>query len=145
MNISSKQKKVAIIVLIVLVAMAILGGLATGIYFGVATIPTEGIVLDADNNTPIANVSVTDGRNVVQTGKDGRFKLNGWHKARFVTITNPTGYWTEEYYQEIDRKTDDYTFTLTKRNTDDTNHTFMQICQKQQYLQLKFYAFCVIT
>lgn len=127
MNISSKQKKVAIIVLIVLAVMAILGGLATGIYFGVATIPTEGIVIDAESNAPIANVSVTDGRNVVKTGEDGRFKLKGWHKARFVTITNPTGYWTEEYYQEIDRKTDDYTFTLTKRNTDDTNHTFMQI------------------
>lgn len=126
MTLSSKTKKIALIIVIVLVSLAILGGISTGIYFGVATIPTTGVVMDS-NNTPISNVSVTDGRNVVQTGSDGRFKLKGWHKARFVTITNPTGYWTDKYYQEIDRKTEEYQFTLNKKNIDETNHTFMQI------------------
>ena len=127
MTITSKQKKIALIVLIVIASMAILGGLVTGIYFGVATIPTQGYVLEEGSGRPIADVSVTDGRNVVKTDKDGKFKLKGWHKARFVTITNPTGYWTENYYQEIDRKTKEYTFTLKKKDVDETNHTFMQI------------------
>lgn len=127
MVLSQKTKKIALIVLIVLAGLAILGGVSTGIYFGVATIATEGVVLEEGTNSPIANVSVTDGRNVAKTNEKGEFKLKGWHKARFVTITNPTGYWTEEYYKEIDRKVDSYKFELTKVNTDQTNHTFMQI------------------
>ena len=126
MTLSSKQKKIALIVLIVIAGMAVLGGVATGIYFGVATIPVEGVVLEVGNNTPIANVSVTDGRNVVKTDENGKFKLGGWHKARFVTVTIPSGYWTEEYYQEIERNKN-YTFTLEKLDKDQTNHTFMQV------------------
>lgn len=126
MTLSSKQKKIALIVLIVIAGMAVLGGVATGIYFGVATIPVEGVVLEVGNNTPIANVSVTDGRNVVKTDENGKFKLGGWHKARFVTVTIPSGYWTEEYYQEIERNKN-YTFTLEKLDNDQTNHTFMQV------------------
>jgi len=44
----SKQKKIALIILIVLVSLAVLGGVATGIYFGVATISTHGFVLEQD-------------------------------------------------------------------------------------------------
>ena len=51
----------------------------------------------------------------------------GWHKARFVTITNPSGYWTENYYQEITRSKNEYNFTLKKVDADQTNHSFMQI------------------
>ncbi len=45
MTLSSKQKKIALIVLIVIAGMAVLGGVATGIYFGVSIIPVEGVVL----------------------------------------------------------------------------------------------------
>lgn len=123
----SKQKKIALIILIVLVSLAVLGGVATGIYFGVATISTQGFVLEQDTDQPIANVSVTDGKNVVKTDSNGKFKLKGWHKARFVTITNPSGYWTENYYQEITRSKNEYNFTLKKVDADQTNHSFMQI------------------
>ena len=69
----SKQKKIALIILIVLVSLAVLGGVATGIYFGVATISTQGFVLEQDTDQPIANVSVTDGKNVVKTDSNGKF------------------------------------------------------------------------
>lgn len=123
---SARAKKIALICLIVFAGLAVLGGVATGIYFGVTIVPTSGVVLEEGSNTPIANVAVTDGKNVVKTDKNGVFELPGWHKARFVTITNPTGYWTEDYYKEIDRNVKEYKFYLTKTD-DKTNHTFMQI------------------
>ncbi|MDE6967559.1 MAG: PQQ-binding-like beta-propeller repeat protein, partial [Clostridia bacterium] len=110
-----------------LASLVVLGGLGTGIYFGVTTIPTSGIVVEEGTNTPVANVSVTNGRHVVKTDKDGKFELKGWHKARFVAITNPSGYWTEDYYKEISRKTKEYKFTLEKLEIDQTNHTFLQV------------------
>lgn len=127
MELSSKKKKISLIVIIVLASLLILGGLATGIYFGVATVPVKGVVLDEESKQPIAGVSVTDGRNVVKTNENGEFKLSGWHKARYVTITNPTGYWTEQYYQEISRSKGEYSFYLEKQKKDMTNHSFIQI------------------
>ena len=127
MTLSSKQNKIALIIIIVLASLVVLGGLGTGIYFGVTTIPTSGIVVEEGTNTPVANVSVTNGRHVVKTDKDGKFELKGWHKARFVAITNPSGYWTEDYYKEISRKTKEYKFTLEKLEIDQTNHTFLQV------------------
>ena len=56
MTLSSKQKKIALIVLIVIAGMAVLGGVATGIYFGVATIPVEGVVLEVGNNSFLPDV-----------------------------------------------------------------------------------------
>lgn len=125
MTLSSKTKKIALIIAIVLVSVAVLAGVSTGIYFGVTIIPVQGVVMDTNNN-PISNVSVTDGRNVVATDENGRFKLKGWHKGKFVVVTNPTGYWTEDYYKEIKRGNGDYKFTLEKTE-EKVKHTFMQV------------------
>lgn len=124
------KKKIAILVAIVLGACIVLGSIATGIYFGVTTIPCKGIVTDA-SGSPIADVSITDGKNVVKTDSTGAYKLDGWHKAKFVTVTIPSGYWTEDYYLPISRDTESYDFKLDKVNTDQTNHSFIQITDSE--------------
>ena len=70
----------------------LLFGYATG-YSG--TVTAEG--------RPLANVSVSDGRNVVKTDENGRFYLKGYRKTRFITVTVPAGYTTENYYIAADR------------------------------------------
>lgn len=123
----SKPGKIVVIAVAVVLILAILAGIGTGIYFGVMTKPYEGIVLEEGTNTPLANVSVSDGKNVVVTGKDGRYRLKGWHKSKFVTVTIPTGYWTEDYYIRQDKKVKSYDFKLKRKAEDDTNHKFLQV------------------
>lgn len=121
------KKTVLLILLFSFVGILLIGSIATGIYFGVTTIPCEGYVLEEGTNAPLANVSVTDGRNVVKTDSLGKFKLKGWHKAKFVVVTNPTGYWTENYYISINKDIKSYEFKLTKQQKDMTDHTFVHL------------------
>lgn len=89
--------------------------------------PFKGTVKDIDGK-PVANVSVTDGRHVVKTDENGEFKLSGWVKSHFVTITVPSGYKSEEFYKAVDRKTKSYDFTLEKSElTASEDHCFLQI------------------
>lgn len=123
----SKSGKIIVITLAIILIVSILAGIGTGIYFGVMTRPYKGTVLEVGTNTPIANVSVTDGKNVAVTDKDGNYKLKGWYKSKFVTVTIPSGYWTEDYYAHRDNKVKSYDFRLKRKTTDDTNHTFLQV------------------
>lgn len=79
--------------------------------------------------TPIANVSVSDGRNVVKTDENGKFFLKGYRKTRFITVTAPAGYWTENYYLSADKdKPEGYDFDLHKSDiAAGTAHSFLQI------------------
>lgn len=71
---------------------------------------TGKVYVDANHNgkfdkgeTLMKNVAVSDGLNVVVTDSKGAFSLPGHKKARFVFITTPSGYRTENaYYQRID-------------------------------------------
>ncbi|MEG1963989.1 MAG: PQQ-binding-like beta-propeller repeat protein, partial [Clostridia bacterium] len=122
-----KTKKIIFITVGILLILCLIASVCAGIYFGVKTVECEGFVLESVSKNPIANVAVTDGKNVVKTDESGHFKLKGWHKARFVTITNPTGYWTEKYYLEISKKIKRYDFELDKVETSQTNHNFVHI------------------
>lgn len=119
------NKKVVIIlipVLVVIIAAVVLfcalGGSSKG-YSG--TVTAEG--------APIANVSVSDGRNVVKTDENGKFFLKGYRKTRFITVTAPAGYWTENYYISADKdKAEGYDFDLQKSDiASGTAHSFLQI------------------
>lgn len=96
----------------------LLFGYATG-YSG--TVTAEG--------RPLANVSVSDGRNVVKTDENGRFYLKGYRKTRFITVTVPAGYTTENYYIAADRsKKEGYDFDLFKYDiAAGQAHSFIQI------------------
>lgn len=124
---TKKVTKIVIIIAIVLLSLSAIAGIATGIYFGVATVECSGYVSESGTNKALANVSVTDGKNVVKTDENGFYKLKGWHKAKFVTVSIPSGYWTEDYYISIDKKLETYNFSLDKSEKDNTNHTFLHV------------------
>lgn len=59
-------------------------------------------------------VAVSDGRNVVLTDALGRFTLPADHaKARFVSVSIPSGWRTPIHYHPIRSETKDYSFGLT--------------------------------
>lgn len=90
--------------------------------------PFLGTVTDGATGNPIANVSVSDGLNVVKTDENGKYKLDGWRKSHFVTVTVPSGYETEAYYIPVEKAKESYDFVLDKtENTDGGKHSFLQI------------------
>lgn len=123
------MKKSVKIIISVLFAAAAAGSLAAGIGSGLHSKEAfAGSVTESKTGAPIANVSVTDGRNVVKTDEKGRFELNGWHKSRFVTITVPSGYITDEFYIPVEQGRQSYDFILDKSElTAQENHCFLQI------------------
>lgn len=125
-----KPKKLIAIIAGSAVALA---GIGTGMYFAItAKGPYSGTVVEKDTNTPIANVSVSDGRNVVKTDENGHFELDGYRRTRFITVTAPAGYETEEYYISAGRKGSDYNFTLSKSNIPaGAAHSFLQISDSE--------------
>lgn len=71
---------------------------------------TGRVFVDKNNNglldqgeKPMAGVAVSDGLNVVKTAKDGTFSLPGHDRERFIFITTPSGYKTDNrHYIRID-------------------------------------------
>lgn len=95
-----------------IVAVVIIVYAVTGFKFGYYTGQVSAPV-----NIPVANISVTDGRNVVKTGEKGCFELKGYKKTHFITITVPAGYTTENYYIPVEKdKYDGYDFVLEMLN-----------------------------
>ena len=86
-------------------------------------------VFDAGEKA-LKNVSVSDGLNVVKTDAKGAFELPGHAKARFVFITTPSGYKTENaYYHRIEGHEGDYDFALLRYDAvnADGSHRFIHI------------------
>lgn len=80
------------------------------------------------NDTAMAGIVVTDGRNCVKTASDGTFTLPGYEKTRFITITTPTGYKVEKHYIQVSNTTKSYDFLLHKNpHVQREEHTFIQI------------------
>lgn len=63
-----------------------------------------GAVYERGTGKPLASVAVSNGRDVVLTDESGRYALNDWHKADFITVTIPSGYWTSNYYLPVSRE-----------------------------------------
>lgn len=62
----------------------------------------------------LAGVCVTDGLNVVETDSHGRFTLPGHQRARFISVTTPSGYKAvENYYIPVTPSAGSYDFALT--------------------------------
>lgn len=77
---------------------------------------------------PLVGVMVTDGMNVVKTDKKGRFSLSGFEKTRFISITTPAGFETQQFYLPVkeDRKSYDFIVTESER-TKTREHSFIHI------------------
>lgn len=78
----------------------------------------------------IADVSVTDGTNIVRTNAQGEYRLESTNEARFVYITVPSGYeiptdnYIASFYRKIEAKNGLFTsnFTLNKSKVSDKKH-----------------------
>lgn len=77
----------------------------------------------------IAGVSVTDGRIVVETDKDGDFRIVPWHKCHFIYITLPSGYYTDDFFIPYEKDKKEYNFVLSQ--TDKTYPSFIQISDSE--------------
>lgn len=123
-----KEKKTKMVALI-LSAIAVIAAAAAVIGFtAMKKGPFSGTVTDSETGAPIANVSVTDGRNVVKTDENGKYELDGWYKSHFVTVTIPSGYETDDFYLPVDKPAESYDFILDKSNvTAAQSHSFLQI------------------
>ena len=77
---------------------------------------------------PLEGVMVTDGMNVVKTDRKGRFSLSGFEKTRFISITTPAGFETQQFYLPVkeDRKSYDFIVTESER-TKGREHSFIHI------------------
>ena len=88
----------------------------------------NGIFDSRDRSLP--GVMVSDGLNVTETDADGRFSLPGHDKARFVFVTTPSGYMTDNaHYRKITPEAGTYDFALTPYNPGirkDGSHVFIQ-------------------
>lgn len=85
-----------------------------------------------DKGEPLlANVLVSDGLNVVKTASNGSFSLPGHEKEKFIFITTPSGYKTDNaYYQRIDTGKSTYDFAVKPYGggiSKDGKHKFIHI------------------
>lgn len=123
----SKKKKIVIGVVSAAAALLIAAGVILVVMFAPKG-PFTGTVTDFETGEPLKGVSVTDGRNVVKTDDNGTFTLKGYNKSRFVTVTTPAGYTTDDYYIPVGSKKDSYDFRLEKYEASlAENHSFLQI------------------
>lgn len=79
----------------------------------------------------LSGIAVSDGLNVVQTNDKGEFSLSGHTKAKFVFITTPSGYKTNDsYYHHIESSRAGYDFGVIPYQAGvdkDGSHRFIQI------------------
>lgn len=121
------MSKKAIILLVC--ALVVVIGVGVLLYFLLSTGgPYLGTVTVAGTGEGLADVSVSDGRNVVKTDENGNFELPGYRKTRFITVTAPAGYETEDYYIPVSSDTERYDFTLQVSDIPaGAAHSFLQI------------------
>ncbi len=124
---NAKVRKATAITAIVIVALAVVAGIAAGIYFAVKHNRYSGYVYESGTGRPIEGVAVTNGRDVVLTDENGHYRIDGWLKDRFVTVTIPSGYWTDDFYIDAGKAREGYDFYLDKLGVDYTEHSFLQI------------------
>lgn len=127
MTMTARKKKITVIVLSAVLVLALSAGLAAGIFYGINHDRYSGYVYEAGSGDPLAGVSVTNGRDVVKTDENGKFVLDGWLKQRFITVSIPSGYWTEDYYIETAKDIESYDFYLDKKEEDESKHSFLQV------------------
>ena len=79
----------------------------------------------------LRGVKVSDGLNVSETAADGTYSLPGHSRERFIFITTPSGYKTNNrHYSRIDSATTVHDFALTPYNphiAPDGSHRFIHI------------------
>lgn len=98
---------------------------------------TGHVFVDANQNglfdageRPLKGIAVSDGLHVVQTLADGSYSLPGHAKERFVFITTPSGYKSDNrHYRKIEAESGSYDFGLQPyvATTKDGSHQYVHI------------------
>ena len=92
------------------------------LYRGTVYIDTDQSGTFDKGDKPLAGVMVTDGMNVVKTDKKGRFSLPGFEKTRFISMTTPAGFETQQFYLPVKENRKSYDFLLTE--SERSNHRY---------------------
>ena len=83
------------------------------------------------NEKLLSNVCVSDGLHVVKTDSHGVYRLEGHERMRFVFITTPSGYKTDNaHYRHVSEGVKSYDFGVQPYNShvaSDGSHRFVQI------------------
>ena len=88
----------------------------------------NGYVIDKETKKGIIDVSVTNGRDVVKTDKNGFFEIGAWEKGRFITVTASSGYICKKFYHEIEKGKVQYDFCFEKSKINKgASHCFIQV------------------
>lgn len=128
----SKKAKIIVGIIAGVVAVVLVAtGITLGILFS-SKGPFTGTVIDTSTNKPMTGVSVSDGRNVVKTDAEGKFTLDGYYKSQFVTVTTPSGYVADSYYQHVEKGKASYDFKLTPNaGMGQEKHSFIQVSDSE--------------
>lgn len=104
---------------------------ANAAYTGHVFIDRNGNGLFDKGEKPKAGVAVSDGLHVVKTAADGSFSLPGHARERFIFITTPSGYKTDNrHYIRIDGQQAHYAFGLQPYDGNiqsDGSHSYVHI------------------
>ena len=113
--------------------MALIIALGTGAWCNLQALHLyKGTVYEEASGQPMANIVVSDGRNVVKTDAKGEFALKGWAKTEFISMTVPSGYSTDEFYIPAKLGVKEYDFTLRKIDlSPDGAHDFLAIADSE--------------
>ena len=80
---------------------------------------------------PVAGAVVTNGKHSVKSNEKGLYQLPEYDKAKFVTISTPSGYtYTSNFYHRIGAATN-FDFPLKKTNSE--SRKFIQIADTETY------------
>ncbi len=85
----------------------------------------QGTVYNTLTNQPIANITVTDGRNVTKTDAQGHYELPGWDRAHLISVGLLTQN-HDDWYQSIEEDRSEYDFHVTPA-PDHGAHTFLHL------------------
>ena len=120
------MKKIYVCVLSCMVAVDALAA-----YTGHVFVDKNGNGVFDKGEKTLSGVIVSDGLNVVKTERDGSFTLPGHEKERFIFITTPSGYRTNNaYYRRIETGQTVYDFGVTPYNAHvgkDGSHRFVHL------------------
>lgn len=99
---------------------------------GVVFIDTNGNGKMDANEKGLEGAVLSDGLNVVRSGADGSFQLEGWEKERFVTLYRGGNYSCVDYYIPIHPETRSYQFAV-QSSARENAFSFVQISDTETF------------
>lgn len=107
----------------------------------------HGHVYDRASRTPLAGISVSDGRNLTRTDAKGAFSLPGWERGRVIFLNLLTRS-HDDWFFAIDERREQYDFFIDRVDTAEQDFCFLhtsdtEIDQPEHAAWLPFAKECV--